>query len=107
MISRNAHSADLALLLMLCMQHTTHAFQFVPENREVVYEYVGTVSVGAQAPMENDNSKPPPSSGWKIRGTLKLQRRDNVTLAAAVSLTKFQKATEKSCSYTINSKVGI
>lgn len=82
--------ADLALL------STTNGFKFVPENREVVYEYVGTVSVGAQAPMENDNSKPPPSSGWKIRGTLKLQRRDNVTLAAAVRFWKLLKSTEKS-----------
>lgn len=71
--------------LAIFMHHTINGFRFIPENREVVYEYVGTVSVGAQAPMENDNSKPPPSSGWKIRGTVRLQRRDNVTLAAAVS----------------------
>lgn len=59
-------------------------FKFVPLNREVVYEYVGQVRVGAQAPMDTAKAEPPPVSGWHIRGTLKLQRRDNNTLAAAV-----------------------
>lgn len=72
------------ILSSLC---TISSFKFVPLNREIIYEYAGEVRVGAQAPMDNDNSKAPPSSGWKIRGTLKLQRRTNDTLAAAVCIT--------------------
>lgn len=53
-------------------------------DQEIIYEYVGTIIVGAQAPMDTVNAAPPPSSGWTIRGTLKLQRIENNTLAAAV-----------------------
>lgn len=61
-------------------------FQFIPENREVVYEYVGQVTVGARASIDDESTTPPPPSGWKVRGTLKLQRRDESTIAAAVSI---------------------
>lgn len=62
----------------------SNAFQFVAMDQEIVYEYVGTIVVGAQAPMDTVNAAPPPASGWTIRGTLKLQRIENHTLAAAV-----------------------
>ena len=62
----------------------------MPLNRELVYEYVGWVTVGAQAPLEKEETSIPPISGWKIRGTLKLQMIDNTTLAAGVSLFNFQ-----------------
>lgn len=56
-----------------------------------MYEYVGRVTVGARASIDDENTnKPPPPSGWKVRGTLKLQRRDDSTIAAAVSIIKSQ-----------------
>lgn len=51
-----------------------------------MYEYVGQVTVGARASMDDEDITPPPPSGWKVRGTLKLQRRDDSTIAAAVSI---------------------
>lgn len=75
----------VAVLIGAVAPLITDAFKFVPLHGELVYEYVGTVRVGAQPPMDTENSTPPPASGWKIRGTLKLQRHDNRTLAAAVS----------------------
>lgn len=54
-----------------------------------MYEYVGQVMVGAKASIEDENITPPPPSGWKVRGTLKLQRRDESTIAAAVSILFF------------------
>lgn len=65
---------------------SVQCFHFISENREVMYEYVGQVMVGARASIDDDNSTPPPPSGWKVRGTLKLQRRDESTIAAAVSV---------------------
>lgn len=50
-----------------------------------MYEYVGQVLVGARASLDDEDVKPPPPTGWKVRGTLKLQRRDQSTIAAAVS----------------------
>lgn len=61
------------------------SFKFVPPHREFVYEYVGTVKVEAQAPWDEVNLHPPTPTGWKVRGTLKLQRVDTNTIAAAVS----------------------
>lgn len=57
----------------------------MPEQREVVFEYVGNVIVEAQAPWDEINQSPPLPTGWSVRGTFKLQRIDANTLAAAVS----------------------
>lgn len=70
--------------LLFFVVETTIAFRFVPEHREVVYEYVGNVNVEAQAPWDELDKAPPEPSGWKVRGTFKLQRIDADTLAAAV-----------------------
>lgn len=61
-------------------------FKFVAEHREVVYEYVGSVIVEAQAPWDEVNKSPPLPTGWKVRGTFKLQRLNANTLAAAVRM---------------------
>lgn len=63
----------------------TNGFNFVPVQREVVYEYVGSVIVEAQAPWDEIKQNTPLPTGWKVRGTFKLQRIDANTLAAAVS----------------------
>lgn len=65
---------------------SAQCFHFITENREVVYEYVGQIMVGARASIDDENVTPPPPTGWKVRGTLKLQRRDASTIAAAVSI---------------------
>lgn len=49
-----------------------------------MYEYVGQVNVGARASIDDEEVIPPPPSGWKVRGTLKLQRRDESVIAAQV-----------------------
>ena len=51
----------------------------------MLYEYVGSVQVGAKAPQEEELPAPP-TTGWIVRGKLTLQRQNNNTLAAAVSL---------------------
>lgn len=70
-----------------------NGFKFVPVQREVVYEYVGSVIVEAQAPWDEIIQRPPLDrisrphpTGWKVRGTFKLQRIDANTMAAAVSI---------------------
>ncbi|XP_037039543.1 vitellogenin-3 [Bradysia coprophila] len=81
----------MKISLILCstlLISSTQCFHFIPENREVMYEYVGQVTVGARASIEDENLKPPPPSGWKVRGTLKLQRRDQSTIAAALAVEK-------------------
>lgn len=50
----------------------------------MLYEYVGTVQVGAKAPQD-DELPAPPTSGWIVRGKLTLQRQTQNTVAAAVS----------------------
>lgn len=58
--------------------------EFVSLNRENIYEYEGSVSVTAQTPWGQINLKPPQAAQWKIRGTVKLQRINNQTLAVLV-----------------------
>lgn len=58
--------------------------EFVALNRENIYEYEGSVSVNAQTPWDQINLKPPQTSGWKIRGTVKLQHINDQTFAASV-----------------------
>lgn len=60
------------------------SIEFVALNRESIYEYEGSVVVIAQAPWDQMNSKLPQTAGWKIRGTVKLQRLNEQTLAASV-----------------------
>lgn len=57
---------------------------FVALNREVIYEYEGSVSGIAQAPWDQIHLKSTQTVGWKIRGTVKLQRLHDRTLAASV-----------------------
>ncbi|KAJ6640893.1 Vitellogenin-6 [Pseudolycoriella hygida] len=67
---------------------SAQCFDFVTEDREVMYEYVGQVMVGARASIDDENTSPPQPTGWKVRGTLKLQRRDDSTIAAALAVEK-------------------
>lgn len=57
---------------------------FVTLNRESIYEFEGSVNVIAQAPWDQVHLKPSQMAGWKIRGTVKLQRSDEKTLAVSV-----------------------
>lgn len=63
-----------------------NAFKFFPTNQEVTYEYAGNVKVEPQPPWVDSDAPPPVPSGWRVRGTLKVQRIDHNSLAAAVSL---------------------
>lgn len=59
--------------------------EFVAINRENIYEYVGSVSVNAQTPWDDQTGgKSPQQAGWTIRGTVKLQRTNDQTLSASV-----------------------
>lgn len=60
------------------------SIEFVRDDRELIYEYEGSVNAIAQAQWDQFNSKVSQSTGWKIRGTVKLQRIDGKTLAASV-----------------------
>lgn len=53
-------------------------------NQQMLYEYIGSVSIGAKSP-QNDENHTPPSSGWIVKGKLTVQRQTEDTLAAAVS----------------------
>lgn len=57
---------------------------FFALNRETIYEYEGSVNVIAQAPWDQIHLKSTQTVGWRIRGTVKLQRLDDTTLAASV-----------------------
>lgn len=57
---------------------------FITLNRETIYEYEGSVNVIAQAPWDQIHLKSTQAVGWKIRGTVKLQRLDDTTLATSV-----------------------
>ncbi|XP_037954576.1 uncharacterized protein LOC119684578 [Teleopsis dalmanni] len=59
------------------------AFNIIAVNKQMLYEYVGTVAVGAKAPQEDEHPSPP-TSGWIVRGKLTLQRPNAETLAAAL-----------------------
>lgn len=60
--------------------------EFVKHDREIIYEYAGSVDVIAQAQYDQYQAKEAQSAGWKVRGTVKLQRIDGKTLAASVRL---------------------
>lgn len=79
------HSIYAVVIVSTSWMVSVNGFKFVPEQREVVYEYVGSVIVEAQAPWDEVSQSPPQPTGWKVRGTFKLQRIDANTLAAAVS----------------------
>lgn len=70
----------------VCTIGVTSAFKFFPVNRELVYEYTGSVKVESQPPWVEPNAEPSAPSGWRVRGTLKVQRIDGESVAAAVSL---------------------
>lgn len=63
------------------------AFNIIAVNKQMLYEYVGTVAVGAKAPQDDEHPAPP-TSGWIVRGKLTLQRQTADTMAAAVSKKK-------------------
>lgn len=74
-------------ILACVTTYQCQGIEFVTLNRESIYEYEGSVSVIAQAPWDHGDSihlKPPQTAGWKIRGTVKLQRLNEQTLAASV-----------------------
>lgn len=70
--------------LVISLFGLCNCFKFFPVNREIMYEFVGTVNVGAQDPMQSINGEHSLPTGWKVRGTLKLQRISNDSIAAAV-----------------------
>lgn len=70
--------------LFLLFPASQNAFNIIGLNKQMLYEYVGSVQVGAKAPQEEELPAPP-TTGWIVRGKLTLQRQNNITLAAAVS----------------------
>lgn len=70
--------------LFLLFPAARNAFNIIALNKQMLYEYVGSVQVGAKAPQEEELPAPP-TTGWIVRGKLTLQRQNNSTLAAAVS----------------------
>lgn len=66
--------------------------EFVTLNRESIFEYEGSVNVIAQAPWDQVHLKPPQLAGWKIRGTVKIQRPSEHILAASVSVSPSSKS---------------
>lgn len=79
--------ADLFLIL-----DAGHALSIIGLNKQMLYEYVGNVLVGAKPQDEGQPS--PPSTGWIVRGKLTLQRQSELVMAAAVSSwTSFQDQT--------------
>ncbi|EDV43546.1 uncharacterized protein Dana_GF16474 [Drosophila ananassae] len=59
-----------------------HALSIIGLNKQMLYEYVGNVLVGAKPQDEGQPS--PPSTGWIVRGKLTLQRQSELVLAAAL-----------------------
>ncbi|XP_016952519.1 uncharacterized protein LOC108026214 [Drosophila biarmipes] len=59
-----------------------HAFSIIGLNKQMLYDYVGNVLVGAKSQEEGHQS--PPTTGWIVRGKLTLQRQSELTLAAAL-----------------------
>lgn len=71
-------------LLVFLAAFQCQGIDFVALNRETIYEYEGSVDVIAQAPWDQKHLKSTQTAGWKIRGTVKLQRSHDTTLAASV-----------------------
>ncbi|SPP84272.1 uncharacterized protein LOC117585887 [Drosophila guanche] len=59
-----------------------HAFNIIALNKQMLYEYVGNVLVGAKPQDEGHPS--PPTTGWIVRGKLTLQRQSELVMAAAL-----------------------
>lgn len=76
--------------------------EFVTLNRENIFVYEGSVNVIAQAPWDQVHLKPPQLAGWKIRGTVKVQRPTEHTFAASVSVSTFIKINAIQNAITIN-----
>ncbi|XP_061389205.1 uncharacterized protein LOC133324377 [Musca vetustissima] len=74
---------SVLVYLFLIFPASHHAFNIIGINKQMLYEYVGTVQVGAKAPQDEELPAPP-TSGWIVRGKLTLQRQNNSTLAAAL-----------------------
>ncbi|KAH8271317.1 hypothetical protein KR018_006399, partial [Drosophila ironensis] len=69
--------ADLFLIL-----DAGHALSIIGLNKQMLYEYVGNVLVGAKPQDEGHPS--PPTTGWIVRGKLTLQRQSELVMAAAL-----------------------
>jgi len=72
------YPADLFLIF-----DAGHAFSIIGLNKQMLYEYVGNVLVGAKP--QDEGHQAPPTTGWIVRGKLTLQRQSELALAAAVS----------------------
>ncbi|XP_055375125.1 uncharacterized protein LOC129607901 isoform X2 [Condylostylus longicornis] len=57
-------------------------------SKQLLYEYIGKVSVGAKPPQDlnEKSSLPPPTTGWTVKGRLTLQKQSENTLAAALAI---------------------
>lgn len=60
--------------------------EFVTLHRENIFEYEGSVNVIAQSPWDQIHSTPSQTAAWMVRGTVKLQRINELTLGASVRL---------------------
>ncbi|KAI8129767.1 Vitellogenin-1 [Lucilia cuprina] len=74
---------SVLVYLFLLFPISQNAFNIIGLNKQMLYEYVGSVQVGAKAPQEEELPAPP-TTGWIVRGKLTLQRQNNNTLAAAL-----------------------
>ncbi|XP_052835811.1 uncharacterized protein LOC128252259 isoform X2 [Drosophila gunungcola] len=59
-----------------------HAFSIIGHHKQMLYEYVGNILVGAKALDEGHPA--PPTTGWTVRGKLTLQRQSELVMAAAL-----------------------
>lgn len=64
--------------------------EFVTLNREHIFEFEGSVNVIAQSPWDQIHVTPSQAAGWMVRGTVKLQRINELMLGASVRLKKKQ-----------------
>lgn len=79
----------LVTILVFVASCQCQGIDFFALNRETIYEYEGSVNVIAQAPWDQIHLKSTQTVGWKIRGTVKLQRLSDSTLAASVRYIPF------------------
>lgn len=80
----NISSVFVVTILVFVAACQCQGIDFFALNRETIYEYEGSVNVIAQAPWDQIHLKSTQTVGWKIRGTVKLQRIHDTTLAASV-----------------------
>ncbi|XP_068157824.1 vitellogenin-5 [Drosophila tropicalis] len=69
-------------MYLLLIIDAGQAFNIIGINKQMLYEYVGNVLVGAKPQDEGHPS--PPTTGWIVRGKLTLQRQSELIMAAAL-----------------------